>query len=103
MPLSPAHVAQRGHPNILPVLEPVVRMLLRIIQRSCSLEVLQSFGEFTGRHTRCAHDPMGNAQRGRVVIPFGLFEELYGRLSLIDDFASNVEACPYPVKYSKFL
>src|SRR4051794_26173195 len=103
MPLSPTHVAQRGHPNILPILEPVVRMLLCIIQRSCSLEVLQSFGEFPGRHIRCPHDPMGNAQRGRVVIPFGLFKELYGRLSLIDDFASDVVACPYTVKDSKFL
>ncbi len=76
MPLCPTQVAQRGHPNILAVLEPVARMLFRIIQLSCSLEVMQAFGEFPSRHTSRSEGPMGNAQRCLVVMTFGLRKEL---------------------------
>src|SRR5262245_30688910 len=78
-------------------------MLFRIIQRSRSLEMMQCFSECTSRQTRGSHGPMGNAQRCRVVMAFSLRKELYGRVSLLGDFASDVMACPYPVEDGKFL
>src|SRR5262249_34499574 len=78
-------------------------MLFRIIQRSRSLEMMQCFSEFPSRQTRGPHGPMGNAQRCRVVMVFGLPKELYGRISLLGDFASDVMACPYPVENGKLL
>ena len=59
-------------------------MLFHIIQRSRLLKMMQCFSEFPSRQTRGPRDPMGNAQRCRVVMAFSLRKELYGRVSLLD-------------------
>src|SRR5262245_13435244 len=78
-------------------------MVCRIIQRSCLLEVTECGSEFPCRHARGAEHPMGNTQRRRVFMSFGLGKELYGCVSLLGAFASDIVACPNPIEDGKFL
>jgi hypothetical protein len=78
-------------------------MVLRIVQRSGSLDMTQRIGEFTRPHACGADDAMGNTQRRRVIMPFGLGEELHGYILLLGDIASDMVECPYCVEDREFL
>src|SRR5262247_984564 len=103
MPLCPAQVTQCRRPDILAVLVAVARMMCRIIQRSCPLEVMESGSEFPFRYARGAEHPMGNTQRRRVFMSFGRGKELHGSVRLFGDFASDILACPNPIEDGKLL
>src|SRR6516225_1473835 len=103
MPLCPTQVAQCDHSDVLPILEPIVAMMLQIIQRSCSLEMMQSIGEFPLPHVSGAKEPMGNTQGPRIIMSFGLGVELCGCILLPNDVATNMVTCPYPVEDREFL
>ena len=78
-------------------------MMCRIVQRSCLLEVMESGSEFPFRYARGPEHPMGNTQRRRVFISFGLGQELHGCVRQLGAFASDIVARPNPVEDGKFL
>jgi hypothetical protein len=63
----------------------------------------QRIGEFTRPHACGAGDAMGNTQRRRVIMPFGLGEELHRCILLLNDIASDMVECPYCVEDREFL
>src|SRR5215510_3613038 len=103
MPLCPAQVTQCCRPDVLTVLVPVARMMCRIIERLCPLEVMKSGSEFPFRYARGAEHPMGNTQRRRVFMSFGRGKELQGCVRLFGAFAPDIVACPNPIEDGKFL
>src|SRR5262245_24095055 len=103
MPQCPAQVAKCGNANVLPILVPVASMTLRIIQCSCSLEVMQPGSEVPRRQTSGAKGAMGNAQRRSIFMSFRRSKEFRGCIPLLDDIAANIVGCPYSVEDGKFL